>query len=72
MVTWPFSMSGWVGQRVMSVRNGYRPVRNADGMRYGHIRHIDRTDLVVWIPASGTAPVSARISSAGPASEPAR
>jgi hypothetical protein len=61
-----------MGTGIPVVELGGHPAGNADGMRYGHIRHIDRTDLIVWIPVSGMAHVSARISSAGPTSEPAR
>jgi hypothetical protein len=64
-------VEGW-GTGIPVVELGGHPAGNADGMRYGHIRHIDRTDLIVWIPVSGMAHVSARISSAGPTSEPAR
>ena len=56
-------VKGW-GDReaVVSVRG--RSLQAKDGLRTGLVRHLERTDLVVWLPLSATAPVSVQIAPA--------
>lgn len=55
-------IEGW-GDRDALIEMDGRMLGAKDGTRTGLVRHLERTDLVVWLPVSSTAPVSVRIGS---------
>lgn len=57
-------VKGW-GDREASLSMDGRELKAQDGVRTGLVRHLERTDLVVWLPVSATKPVSVRIAPAG-------
>lgn len=58
-------VEGWGGEEPRVEVDG-RVLRRADGLRTAHVRRLDRTDLVLWLPVSGTRPVSFRVSATKP------
>lgn len=58
-------LEGW-GDRGAVVEADGRTLTAKDGLRTGVVRHLERTDLVLWLPMSSTVPVSVRIAPAAP------
>jgi hypothetical protein len=58
-------IEGWGGEEPRVEVDG-RVLRRADGLRAGQVRRLDRTDLVLWLPVSGTRPVRVQVSGTGP------
>ena len=56
-------IESWGDRNAVVEING-RILQANDGVRTGLVRHLERTDLVVWLPLSSTAPVSMRIAPA--------
>lgn len=50
------------GEADAAVELDGRPLRKQDGLRVAHLRRLERTDLVLWLPASSARPVSVRVS----------
>jgi hypothetical protein len=53
-------IEGW-GEAEPAVQLDGRALRRKDGLRVGHVRRLDRTDLVLWLPVSSARPVSVRV-----------
>ncbi|HUG55110.1 MAG TPA: LamG domain-containing protein [Vicinamibacteria bacterium] len=49
------------GETEPAVEVDGRVLRRKDGLRVGHVRRLDGTDLVLWLPVRGTRPVSVRV-----------
>jgi hypothetical protein len=60
------------GEEEPAVEVDGRVLRRKDGLRVGHVRRLDRTDLVLWLPVSGARPVSVRVSALTTTAEGAR
>ena len=60
------------GEEQPAVEVDGRVLRRKDGLRVGHVRRLDRTDLVLWLPLSGTRPISVRVSALTTTAERAR
>lgn len=50
-------IEGW-GEAEPVVKLDGRPFGRAEGLRFGHVRGLERTDLVLWLPVERTRPVS--------------
>jgi hypothetical protein len=58
-------IEGW-GERDATVTTRGRSLNRKDGLRTALVRHLTRTDLVVWLPLAATEPVPVTIAPAGP------
>ena len=53
-------IEGW-GEAEPVVTLDGRALGRTEGMRFGHVRGLDRTDLVLWLPVEKTGPASVRV-----------
>jgi hypothetical protein len=64
-------VEGWGEDEPVVALDG-RALRAKDGVRFGHVRRLDRTDLVLFVPVRGTRPVALRVEGRARAAETAR
>jgi hypothetical protein len=43
-----------------------RAFGRTEGLRFGHVRGLERTDLVIWLPVERTRPVSVNVAAKPP------
>jgi hypothetical protein len=53
-------IEGW-GEAEPVVKLDGRAFGRAEGLRFGHVRGFERTDLVIWLPVTRTQPVSVKV-----------